>query len=59
MENLEERNTLPKTKWNIPQPTEDSPREEAMQTGERTVSFIELTCHLRVEFVIILSSVGI
>lgn len=37
MENLEERNTLPITKWNIPQPSEDSQREEAMQTGERMV----------------------
>lgn len=42
MENLEERNTLPKTKWNIPQPTEDSPREEAMQTGERAKLYFKL-----------------
>lgn len=33
METLEERNTLPKTKWNIPQPSEDCQRDEAMETG--------------------------
>ncbi|KAK7588237.1 hypothetical protein V9T40_005482 [Parthenolecanium corni] len=40
MENLEERNTLPITKWNIPQPSEDSQREEAMQTGGLDVLII-------------------
>lgn len=37
METLEERNTLPKTKWNIPQPSEDCQRDEAMETGKSNV----------------------
>ena len=33
MESYEERNTLPKTKWNIPQPSMECERREALQTG--------------------------
>lgn len=33
METYEERDTLPKTKWNIPQPSEECEKKEALQNG--------------------------
>ncbi|XP_065218724.1 5-formyltetrahydrofolate cyclo-ligase isoform X2 [Planococcus citri] len=33
LNSFEEKNTLPKTKWNIPQPSENDIREEALHSG--------------------------
>lgn len=37
LESLEEISLLPKTSWNIHQPSESDAREEALSTGEWTV----------------------